>query len=405
MKYSYIMILFLILSIPTVFSTVLETTYILEVQSASLNPTKVYANDTFTIKVDLKNKASYYDATNVNLRVELPEVMEGVKTEAHADAITPGQTVSLVLEIKAKENAIPSDYTLPIYVTYNRAESELTEKYSVTATISRLIKLDNQDIKLSDNSPHIGDTLTISSKVKNVGNGEARTVSVTLKKSDSSDFGNFIVLSDTKIQLGNISPGKTTEVSFKIMPGKKITPGTYTFQLDSNCTDCPELETEKISFEVLGKPNLIISGIDFSVEGKQEKKILQGDAFSVSVQLDNIGEEKAKAVEVLLESDPEIVGIKKAYVGNIDNDDSGTAIFDLIANDIAKEGEHNIKMTVKYKDELGQEKSFEDNYSIYLNKKPEPSIVVPLVLVIIILVLAYFTIKMVFRQLALRKME
>ena len=131
---------------------------------------------------------------------------------------------------------------------------------------------------------------------------------------------------------------------------------------------------------------------------------MQGEAFSLSVKLDNIGEEKAKAVEVLLESTNEIVGVKKAYVGNIDEDDSGAAIFDLIANDNAAAGEHPIKMTIKYKDETDQEKTFEGSYSIYINKKPEPSIILPLILIIIILAIAYFLVKMVFRQLALRKM-
>lgn len=405
MNNKFILALFLALLVPAAFSAAVEYSYLLKVESTSQNPSKVYGGDTFTVKADLKNKATSYNAEDVNATIELPESFEGIKTTAHVDTITPGQGISLVFEIKTKEDAPAADYTLPLYVTYKREGTELTEKYSITVTISKLTKLDIQGIKLSESSPHIGDTLTITANVKNTGNSEARNVSVGLKKADASDFGNFIVLSDIKNQVGNISAGKSKEVSFIIMPGKKITPGTVTFQLDANCTDCTDADIEKISFEVLGRPNLIISGIDFSVEGKQDKKILQGDAFSLSIQLDNIGEEKAKAVGVLLETDSEIVGVKKSYVGNIDDDDSGAAIFDLIAGENAKEGEHNIKMAIKYKDELGQEKSLTENYSVYLNKKPEPSIVIPMVLAIVILAILYFIIKMVFRQLALRKME
>jgi len=75
----------------------------------------------------------------------------------------------------------------------------------------------------------------------------------------------------------------------------------------------------------------------------------------------------------------------------------------LVSRSIAP-GDKAIKIKVDYLDELGKRQSIQSEYTIYVNELPPESPVAVLVLVIIILVILYFLIKMIFRQLAMRKM-
>jgi len=179
------------------------------------------------------------------------------------------------------------------------------------------------------------------------------------------------------------------------------TPQTYVFNLKAGCDDCSDSE-KSVSLDLIGEPDLILSGIDFSVDSGG-KQILQGTTFSLSVQLDNIGEEQAKAVKITIDVDGGITGPKEAYIGSIDEDDSGAAIFDLAAAFDAEIGEHDTKILITYLDEFGQEQTISQDYSIHVNQRPPESPIGLLIVLVIILVVIYFILKLVFRQISLRK--
>lgn len=398
---------FLISLILTIFSgTVFATDLIVDIfsiESTSIEPTTIYSGDIVNLEIKLKNNGTLYAAENVNVSLALSEAFEGINTEYFFDKIFASQSASAVFKFKVKESANPGKYSFPLKLTYVRNTHNVSEGETVTLTVSEISKLDITDIDLSNAQPHIEESLSITAKVRNIGSSLARQVTVSLNKSGSSTFGDFITLGTVKKELGNLSANEEKLVVFEIMPGKKITPGIYSFELNASCLDCTSEAKETISFEVLGKPELILSGIDFSVEGRDEKKIVQGDTFSLSVQLDNIGKEPAKAVEITVDVDEGINGSKKSYVGTIDDDDSGSGIFNFTVDNTAVIGKHSAVITVTYIDETGKMQSFSKNYDIFVNAMPPADLRGLLILLIILLVVAYFFVKTIFRQLAMRK--
>ncbi len=400
----FVVFLFLV-ALQGVFS-VADSYYLLSLQSSSVSPSTVYAGDNVSITATVKNNSIKTTAMDVNFELVLSEGMEPVKVNAFEEEIQSKAQKTVIFRIKTSKQLASGTYKLSLKMDYFNNDKHVTQTEYIDLTISDIYRLDISNLRLSDYSPHQGETITISALIENTGSREARNVSTELEKVSSSDFGNFIVFSDSVKSLGSIPVGSSKEVKFTLMPTEKVTPGVYSFQIDANCLDCSFKETEKFSFHVFGKPELIFSGIDFAVNGTtgNSKKIFQSSSFSLSVQLDNIGEEKAKAVQVSIELPDGIAGSKKAYIGNIDEDDSGAAIFDLLVSRSIAPGDKAIKIKVDYLDELGKRQSIQSEYTIYVNELPPESPVAVLVLVIIILVILYFLIKMIFRQLAMRKM-
>ena len=227
--------------------------------------------------------------------------------------------------------------------------------------MKQCFSLDVSSFKFSPLQPYAGEKFDLIADVSNTCSGMARSAGAELKKSDSTSFDPFVLLSPNTVKIGDILPGLSKTVTFSLMPISDAEPGVYNFNIDLNCYDCTT-KTSKISFEVLSRPAVIFSGIDLSIEGRDGAYILPGDSFSVSVQLDNIGKEQAKAVKVYMIVDDGITGVKEAFVGNIDKDDSGAAIFDLVMQPTVSAGAHNAVIKVEYLDETGAKQEIAENY-------------------------------------------
>ena len=200
------------------------------------------------------------------------------------------------------------------------------------------------------------------------------------------------------------------KVSFSMLLGDKVMSDTYVFSLDVNCDDCSKIFSNQFSFLALGRPELVFSSIEYSVEGAlgSDKQIMAGSPFTLSIQLDNIGKEKAKGVEVSIDFGKGILGAGKSFLGNIDPDDSGAAVFSLTAASDVNPGPQAGTIAVTYTDELGGKKSFSESYSLFVNHQPPTSPVVYIVILILVLAVLgvlYLIIRFVFRQLAIRKAQ
>jgi len=131
---------------------------------------------------------------------------------------------------------------------------------------------------------------------------------------------------------------------------------------------------------------------------------MQGDNFSFSIQLDNEGKESVKKLIIEIMPGDSLAGSVKSYVGSIDADDSSAGLFDLMVKPDATVGDHSIGIKISYEDEMGKLQSIEDSFTVSTKAMPEASPLIPYVLVIVVLVLLYFIIKMIFRQLQIRKL-
>ncbi|MCX6801992.1 MAG: hypothetical protein NT067_02660 [Candidatus Diapherotrites archaeon] len=377
--------------------------YLLKVDSSSYKPSAVYAGNEVALAVDIKN-STVVKATDINLVLLPGQYFEPIETEKQVAEIRPNETETVVFRARAKEGIQAGSYVFSLQMQYKNLGETVTDYANVSVAVSEIYRLSIDSLKVSNYYPHTGEEILVTAGIKNTGSIEARNVSTEFSLIGASDFGKFILLSETKNDLGGIAAGETKMVEFRLKPSEKIDPGVYSFKATANCINCDKNAEEKFALQVYGYPELIVSGIDYSIKGKDSKNIVQGETFSLSVQLDNLGKEDAKKVEIEVIADDSIIGPKKSYVGSIEADDSSAGIFDLAVAENAAVGYHDVQIIITYIDELGQPQKMEEKYSFYISKMPEPNPYIPYVFVIIILAMLYFIVKMVFRQLAIRKL-
>ncbi len=402
MKKIFVLSILLLLFSTQVFGA-MYSYYLLGLDSVTYKPDTVYAGNEVAIAATIENN-TVNKAKDIALSLMTGGNFEAIDVEKEIAIISGGSSETVVFRIKAKEGVPAGAYTLPLKLTYNNFDDVIEDTENITITVSEIYRIAIDELTVSNYYPHIGEEVTVKAYIKNTGSIEARNVSVDFALVGEDDFGEFIVLSETSEDLGLIDEGATESVEFKIKPSEKITPNIYSFSLNADCLDCDEEADETFSVQVYGLPDLIISGIDYSIKGIDSKNLLQGNSFSLSVQLDNLGEEDAKKVEIEIETPEGILGTKKSYAGSIEADDSSAGLFDLIVDKTAKTGYQDIKITVNYLDELNQPQSMTENFSLYLGETPPESPIGLLIAVLLILVALYFIIKMVFRQLAIRKL-
>jgi len=378
--------------------------YLLKVNSVTYKPSTVYAGNEVAVAATIKNN-TVNRAEDIILTLMTGENFEDIDVEKELGVIPGGSSETVVFRIKAKEGVPAGAYNLPLHLKYNNFDDVIENTENITITISEVYRIAIDELKVSNYYPHIGEEVTVKAYLKNTGSIEARNVLVNFSLVGEDDFGEFIVLSETNEDLGLIDEGAIKSVEFKLKPSEKITPNIYSFSLSASCLDCANDADETMSMQVYGFPDLFISGVDYSIKGIDSKNLFQGNSFSLSVQLDNLGEEDAKKVEIEIETPEGILGTKKSYVGSIEADDSSAGLFDLIINRSAKTGYQDILITVNYLDELSQPQSMTENFSLYLGETPPESPIGLLIVVFLILIVLYFIVKMVLRQLAIRKMK
>lgn len=386
---------------------------VLGVSNASTVPTSVYAGDVVALTFDVRNVSSVGQvASDLNVSLELNENhFVPISTSEFIKEIRAKGSKTVTMRFQAKEGILPGGYKLSVLVSYKNGATPISKSELVDLTVSACKFLRVEGISLNRPEPHIGEELNVGAVLSNPCSASLHNVTVELKPITNPTIEPFLVTSGTFRKIAVLKPSAREEISFSLKVSDKVEPKTYAFSIDANCDACDKVFSNKFSFRVLGKPELVFSNIDYSIDNaptKNEKQIVQGSAITLSVQLDNIGEEKAKAVEVETDFGEKIIGTSKAFLGNVDADDSGAAIFNLKVASDAKPGGHKGTITISYTDELGEEQKVVEPYSIFVNEQPPTNpivYIVILVLVIAALGVIYFIVKFVFRQLAIMKLS
>lgn len=391
-------------------STYEETTnpvYSLKVDSYSFTPSVIYPGDKVVIALNLNNRSASNVLRDANISLDLPAGFTPLKNnELIEGQITPSVTKTVVFEFQVNRNTYPGTYVVSVKMDYAYGTQKISDVKTINLVVETKKKLDIRELTADNLFPHQNEPITISAKIKNLASIEARGVQVELVPITATDFADFVLFSDTVVQLDSIKPNDSGEVEFSLQATEDATPKAYSFKLEVSSTDFDEVEPEIISFELKGKPEVIISGVDLSIENRpKDKKLLQGDSFSLSIQLDNIGTEKAQSVKIEIDSDEAFTGIKESYVGSIDEDDSSAAIFDLSIPFTAKTGDHELKAKISFLNEFGQEASMNKSITLYISERPPESPIGILILVIIILVIVYFIARLLLRYTSLRKVK
>jgi hypothetical protein len=112
--------------------------------------------------------------------------------------------------------------------------------------------------------------------------------------------------------------------------------------------------------EVHGKPDLKLAG------SQTDKTPYAGEKFTLSVQLEDVGKEKARSVQTRL-NDNAIFGTLTSYIGTIEPDDTGSAIFDIT---VSRGGSYDIPLEFTYMDDENNTYVQTETITLFIYNKP-----------------------------------
>ncbi len=290
------------------------------------------------VEVQLRNT---YTRSYHNITGELipSEPFTGVDTDAFVTRIDPNKTANIYYKVDVAEDALPGEYTLYHILDYEYYDLESTNTYTqyalgdiihVTSKRTLTITID-YDQKVTIRDMHFeperilpAEQSTLYVTVENTGSVTINNMDIAYEVQTDSANVNIAPLTVTKKSVDIILPGEEATVDFlmKSIDTATVQPYRVGVTVSSESGALTTREDTTV-LDVIGHPDIKLAGVQTDKE-----TIYQGMPFSLSIQFENVGTGNAKSTRVNL-VDGGVEGITVSYVGEIEVDDTGSAIFDL----------------------------------------------------------------------------
>lgn len=211
---------------------------------------------------------------------------------------------------------------------------------------------------LSDEVIQPGESFNLSVKVNSVGTGNAKNARISL---DLDQLPEIAPLDDNSKFLSLLDAGKSETVNFHLQLSKEAEAKTYNLPIRVSFTDEAEQlnfsTTETIGFLSRGRAELSFASIKTDPVLPEE-----GNPVELTLRVENPGMITAKSVQVY--ADHPFRGNKQSFVGTLESNEDGPAIFTFI---IDKEGKYEFPVTITYSDDFG-EHELKTNVTIYASE-------------------------------------
>ncbi len=253
-------------------------------------------------------------------------------------------------------------YTVPLQLVWRDAYNNIqTETLEFGLKIAGEPEIVISGINKSPTRIYPDTEFTLAITFENIGTAKAENVRVSLSLPQG-------VSGETSAYLGSLERGAQAVASFSLKAEKDVEEGAKTIKVKLSYTaeDGSREEVEKdVQIFIYEKepPKLEIAGLDTS-----PARLTPGKGFTLSIQLENIGKQDAKAVKVELSPPQVITGSRTSYLGTIKQDDTSTAIFDLEVSPLAKPESYRLPLKVYYLDERGRLHQEEKEISLTVSK-------------------------------------
>ncbi|MEE8402355.1 MAG: CARDB domain-containing protein, partial [Candidatus Hydrothermarchaeaceae archaeon] len=222
--------------------------------------------------------------------------------------------------------------------------------------------------------------------------GETTNLNITLKNL-GSDFGVYLraildpddtspidALDSSKKYLSRAEAAEESREYFGVVQQLESIPVQYRIKVDDNATtgayNVPlnliwddknrvrQTQTVYLGIAVVGKPHLIISGINTTPQ-----RIYSDTEFTLDVNIENTGTAKAKSVEAALTLPDGITGEDLAYLGTIKRDRTAKAGYTLKVAKTAKSGAYEFALSIRYTDEEGTSGKAEMPFKVFVSER------------------------------------
>lgn len=306
------------------------------------------------------------------------KAQEAFESQEYFGAVLQNQEITFTYSVYVDEDAKKGTYYVPLEIKF--LDPEMNENSQTLYFGVNIIPKSELVISGINTSPariHPDDDFTLKIEIENIGSGEAKAVALNLKFPEEFSGENSAFL-------GAVQKDSTKSAEFELRVSKNALPKAYNFTLEITFKDDEGAKKIEKSFKVFvlerGSIDIEIAGVSTS-----PAKIYPGSSFTLSVQLENIGKQEAKAIKAVLEPAKGFMGERTSFVGSLKEDDLSTAIFEMQTSKELLPGSYTMKMKIYYIDERGQEYEEEKEFELILLESPKKSykfIVIPLILIV-----------------------
>ncbi|RLG22027.1 hypothetical protein DRN74_01285 [Candidatus Micrarchaeota archaeon] len=323
----------------------------LEIKNISFQPEELSVGSDFVMTVELENTghmpASDIEANLIFTGSSQP-VVEFYPSLPLKKNIIDADSISKI-QFKGRITPYSSTGAFParITITYNNKSLN----YDFMFPISSGSEMDISNVSALVEPGKDG---SISFTIFNRGAVSYKDIKISLSQVSS------LAIMDNSIYVDDLPAHGSEFVSIAVSASRELSEGVYpiTVTLQS-----PQgTSSEAISVIVRGKPELKAAGISTDVDS-----IYTGQMLSLSTQFENIGTSDARSVKVSIVNNTFIDGITESYVGSVEVDDTGTAVFDIL---FKRAGKQKLTLSISYTDNAGN--TYEDMmcFDVYVHPAP-----------------------------------
>lgn len=356
----------------------------LTISKVATSPSKVHPNTDFTLTLTVENIGSQ-DAKSTKMELTLPTGVTG-EGSAFLGTIGDGSTADASFDLKAEKNAQPNTYPMSSKITYTDEQGR-TETVQETFNLFILergeIALSISGINTSPSKIYPNTDVTLTLSLENTGLQDAKSAKIDLIL--PAEF-----TGEDAAYLGTIAKDGSKSAAFDIKSLKSSAPGTYTATARITYTDgrgAVSTEEEPFNIFILDRGDVIL---EFSGKSTSPTKLVPGSEFTLSLQLENIGDQDAKSVRIELNANGDLKGEFTTFVGEIEQDDVSTGVFDLSIAPIAGPGARMINADILYLDERGVENRIVKTFDLFVSEPGGSSSSKMLLVVVVVVVIGVY---------------
>ncbi len=361
-----IMVLFMVVAIPAAFA--------LSTSDVTFDKIPLSPGETTDMYITITNYGPETNDISIQLvhqGNESPYPLSGGSSEnigilegsAGIERLPTGKSKEVKFSIFSASTAEEGLYNLDVIARYKGLETisdgtngtndttgtngTIVQEMLTTISIQVVKKPSNVIIeKVSDTVMAPGSAKEIDLTVTNVGKKIEKNVALVINSDDGQTVSlpHFTVVdSGSRFALGDINPGGSADVTFKLSAGQNKDGGDYIIPIYISSENGGD-STEYISVRVVPKAELTVVGVS-----ADPPEIQPGKPTKLMVSIRNYGKNDAKSVRVDIEDNLYIDKTPTAYLGYIKAEDYSTAVFELNIKKDAPES-FPIKIKIVYQD-------------------------------------------------------
>ncbi|MBR9677994.1 MAG: hypothetical protein GOU97_01730 [Nanoarchaeota archaeon] len=333
------------------------------------------SNEALTLSITYYNeRSSTVEDLSIGLTVDYP--FKTVNGETYTRVI--GQLKGLEsttqnYRVITYDNVPSNDYNLKPFWCIGTCSTKVSDNVQIRFSGEQKLQMISYSFSNDELSPSQETNFTI--ELKNFGTGKARDVIINVSNGQDGVIPFIFKDKPNYYYLGDIDAGKTESVTFNVRISKDLNPGVYAIPVQVK-SDGETTNVGDLNFEIFNQADIRIAVIE-----TDPSLPIEGQAYSLLVTLENVGQGKARSTKATLLGN--MIGDTSSYIGVLEKDDSDVALFEILPG-----SDKIFQIEISYEDDLGQH-TFTRETTIKL-EQGERTNYAPIILLFFVIGIAYF---------------